>query len=244
MNTFAKAVGLVATGALILAAPASADEGQILRENAANAIPGSYIVVLDDAAVAGRPTDRDRRAQPGARRGRRASVRELGPGLLGRDDARGGAGAVHRPGRRVRRAGPHRRGSGHPVAHAVVGPGPHRPARPAAQQLVHLPDAPARASRRTSSTPASGSRHSDFGGRARRRASTPSTTASNDRLQRPRHARRRHGRRHRPTASPRASSSSPSGCSTAPAAAPSSRVIAGIDWVTGNHAAGSRPSPT
>ncbi|MDA0171486.1 S8 family peptidase [Solirubrobacter taibaiensis] len=57
MNTFAKAVGLVATGALILAAPASADEGQILRENAANAIPGSYVVVLDDAAVAGRPTD-------------------------------------------------------------------------------------------------------------------------------------------------------------------------------------------
>ncbi len=40
------------------------------------------------------------------------------------------------------------------------------------------------------------------------------------RLQRPRHARRRHRRRHARTAWPRACSSSPSGCSTARAAAP------------------------
>ena len=39
------------------------------------------------------------------------------------------------------------------------------------------------------------------------------------RLQRPRHPRRRHDRRDAPTAWPRASRSSPSGCSTAPAAA-------------------------
>ena len=48
MNTFAKAVGLFATGALILAAPAAADDGQIRGEHAQDTIPGSYVVVLDE----------------------------------------------------------------------------------------------------------------------------------------------------------------------------------------------------
>lgn len=65
---FAHVAGLAAAGALAIAAPASADEGQILRENAANAIPGSYVVVLDDAQVQGRPADeiRDLSAEYGA----------------------------------------------------------------------------------------------------------------------------------------------------------------------------------
>ena len=33
----------------------------------------------------------------------------------------------------------------HADADAILGPGPHRPARPAAQQLLHVPDTAARA---------------------------------------------------------------------------------------------------
>ena len=55
---------------------------------------------------------------------------------------------------------------------------------------------------------------------------------SGRRLPRPRHARRRARSAARRTASPRTSRSSPSGCSTATAPARTSRVIAGIDWVT------------
>ena len=47
-----------------------------------------------------------------------------------------------------------------------------------------------------------------------------------------------------PTASPRTSRSSPCACSTAAAAARPSGVIAGIDWVTANHAPARRRSRT
>ena len=48
---FTWAAGLAAAGILMATAQASAassDDGQILRENAPNAIPESYIVVLED----------------------------------------------------------------------------------------------------------------------------------------------------------------------------------------------------
>ena len=77
----------------------------------------------------------------------------------------------------------------------LVGPGPDRPARPAAEPVLHLPEHGARTCARTSSTPASGSPTSDFGGRAT--SGFDAVDGGNGRrLQRPRHARRRHGRRH------------------------------------------------
>ena len=45
---FSKVAGLAVAGMLVATAQASADDGQILRENAPNAIPESYIVVLED----------------------------------------------------------------------------------------------------------------------------------------------------------------------------------------------------
>ena len=44
----ARVTGLTATGLLLATAQASADDGQILRENASGAIPESYIVVFED----------------------------------------------------------------------------------------------------------------------------------------------------------------------------------------------------
>ncbi|WP_053227412.1 S8 family peptidase [Solirubrobacter soli] len=44
---FTRIAGLAAAGVLAAAAPAFADDGQILRENSPDAIPESYIVVLD-----------------------------------------------------------------------------------------------------------------------------------------------------------------------------------------------------
>ena len=45
---FTRAAGLAAAGLLVATAQASADDGQILREQAPTAIPESYIVVLED----------------------------------------------------------------------------------------------------------------------------------------------------------------------------------------------------
>jgi subtilisin family serine protease len=45
-----RVAGLALLSTLAVAAPAAADDGQILRENAPGAIPDSYIVVLDDDA--------------------------------------------------------------------------------------------------------------------------------------------------------------------------------------------------
>jgi hypothetical protein len=47
-STLVRAAGLAAAGLLMAAGPAFADDGEILREGASNAIPDSYIVVLDD----------------------------------------------------------------------------------------------------------------------------------------------------------------------------------------------------
>ena len=101
-----------------------------------------------------------------ARRGGRAPLRQHGPRLLGHDDPRAGAGAVHGPGRRLRRAEPDVHDDGHP----------DRPRRPGAwtastsatcRSTTPTPTrTPAPASPRTSSTPASAPRHSAFGGRA------------------------------------------------------------------------------
>jgi subtilisin family serine protease len=46
-----RVAGLALLSSLAVAAPAAADDGQILRENAPGAIPDSYIVVLDDDAA-------------------------------------------------------------------------------------------------------------------------------------------------------------------------------------------------
>ena len=46
-----RAAGLAAVSMLVATGSASAADGQILRENAANAIADNYIVVLDDAKV-------------------------------------------------------------------------------------------------------------------------------------------------------------------------------------------------
>ena len=66
---FSRAAGLAVTGMLVATAQASADDGQILREQAPTAIPESYIVVLeDDTASRRRDADRDRVARQRARR--------------------------------------------------------------------------------------------------------------------------------------------------------------------------------
>lgn len=56
-SSLTRLAGLLATGLLIAPAAASADEGQILREGAADAIPGSYIVVMDDGTTRSEVTE-------------------------------------------------------------------------------------------------------------------------------------------------------------------------------------------
>ncbi len=192
------AAGLAAAGLLMAtgqAFAAAADDGQILRENAPNAIPESYIVVLEDddasraeaqAAIASLADEHDADVEHryvNTVRGFSATMTREQALELSTDPAV----AYVEQDRTVT-------GAGHPGAHAVLGPGPHRPARPAAQQLLHLRRTPAPASPRTSSTPASAPPTATSAG-ARRWGTNTTGDGNNTRLQRARHARGRHGRR-------------------------------------------------
>ena len=136
------AAGLTAAGLLMAtgqAFAAAADDGQILRENAANAIPESYVVVLEDedasrnearAEIASLADEHDADVEhryTNTVRGFSATMTREQALELSTDPAV----AYVEQNRTISALE-------HPVAHAVLGPGPHRPARPAAQQLLHL----------------------------------------------------------------------------------------------------------
>ena len=118
---------------------------------------------------------------------------------------------------------------------ALVGSGPHRPAEPAAEPVVHLPRRHPGGDGVRASTPASVTTHSTFGSRATAGTNTVGRRQQL-RLPRARHARRRHGRWLHYGVAKTVTAGRPSGCSTAPAAAPTSGIVAGIDWVTANAA--------
>ena len=139
----------------------------------------------------------------------------------------------------VRRARP-ARPCGRNGAPTDVGARPRRPARPAAGQDVHLqPDRPGvnayiiDTGIRTTTASSAGARASAPTPSAT--ATAPTTATATARTSRARSAARR-------SASRRASRSTPCACWTARGSGTTSGVIAGIDWVTANHAR--RRSPT
>ena len=71
---FTRAAGLAAAGMLVATAQASADDGQILREQAPTAIPESYIVVLEDDSASRAETRADDRVARRRARRRRSST--------------------------------------------------------------------------------------------------------------------------------------------------------------------------
>ena len=148
-----------------------------------------------------RGADRPREDQgPHARRPDPARVRQRDQGVLGEAGRAGARPGAQRSGGRLRRAGP-----GHDAQpdrqRRDLGARPHRPAQPAAQRHVHLQRRRARASRRTSSTPASASRtRSSAAGRASGFDAVDG--GPRRRLQRARHARRAAPSAARRTASP------------------------------------------
>ena len=115
-----------------------------------------------------------------------------------------------------------------------LGPGPHRPARPAAEQ-TYIYDHTGRGRERLHHR----HRHPPHPHRVRRprglRLRRRRRRQRHDRLQRPRHPRRRHHRRHHLRRRQGRHAASRCACSTARAPAPRRGVIAGIDWVTANH---------
>ena len=162
------AAGLAAAALLAMqAGPAHAEPGKIRNADARGAITDSYIVVFKNSAVGKdktRPTtDRlatKHRAEVKYRYGKRAA------GLRRTMTEGPGQAARRRPDRGVRRAGPHRAGRRHPDPDALVGPGPHRPAQPAAEQQLHLPEHRGPTSRAYIIDTGIRTTHTDFGGRA------------------------------------------------------------------------------
>ena len=141
-----------------------------------------------------RDPQRDRLARRRARRGRRAPVHERGPRLLGRMTREEAQQLAADPAVAYVEQNRTFTIAGHPDAHPVLGPGPHRPARPAAQQLLHLPE-----HRRRRDRVHHRHRHPDHAQRLRRPrhlGHQHHRRRQQRRLQRPRHARRRHRRRH------------------------------------------------
>ena len=148
------------------------------KATAGEAIDGQYIVVLKYQSTGhGRGEGQDPRARPGARSS--ASTRRVAQGLLGEA----------RPRRRSRRSR-----SDPAVAYvepdrvitldatqtnATVGPGPHRPAQPAAEHDVHL-HADRRGRHRVHHRHRHPHRRTASSAAARSAASTPSTAARAD----------------------------------------------------------------
>ena len=134
--------------------------------------------------------------------------------------------------RALRRARRHRDDRSH-AEPRHVGPRPHRPAEPPAEQLVRVHADRRRRDGRTSSTRACASRttSSPVASRAvstRSTAAPPRTATATARTSPARSAGRR-------GASRRASRSSRSASSTAAGRGSWAQVIAGVDWVTGDH---------
>ena len=131
------AAGLVMAGAH--AGAASAADGQIRGQDAANAIPNNYIVVLadDDQAkskakqeidsLAGEHDAKLKHRYLNSVQGFAAKMSEAEALELSEDPA---VAYVEQD----RTGG----GAGQPVAHALLGLGPHRPARSAPEQLLQL----------------------------------------------------------------------------------------------------------
>ena len=121
------------------AGAASAADGEIRGQHAADAIPDSYIVVLDDDdlakskakqvidSLAGEHDAKLKHRYLNSVQGFSAKMSEAEALELSKDPA---VAYVEQD----RTGG----GAGQPVPHALLGPGPHRPARPAPEQLLHL----------------------------------------------------------------------------------------------------------
>ena len=126
--------GAVAVATALVAIPAQAAEGQIRLANTENSVADSYIVVLKDSAaareangLAGEYGAEVSRTFTTALDGFSVHATEAEAKQLAADDEVAyvrAEPAVH-----------HQR---HPGSAAVVGPGPARPARPAAGRLLHL----------------------------------------------------------------------------------------------------------
>ena len=126
------------------------------------------------------------------------TYRQRAPRLRGHDERGAGQAARRRPGGGLRRSATRSDGlSRHPDQPALVGPGPHRPAGPAAEQIVHLPGRQPRAVH--AYVIDTGIRFTPqrlrWPGRPRPRLRRQ--RQRRHRLPRARHARRRHRRRHR-----------------------------------------------
>ena len=211
---FTRTAGLAAAGLLVAAAQASAADGQILREDAPSAIKDSYIVVLKDSKADP--------AEVGA--SAKALTRQYG-GAVSHTYSR----TIRGFAARMSEAQAKKLAARPSVAYVEQNPRcrERHPANTPSWGLdridqrdlplnntLHLPHDRVERARRTSSTPASASRHSDFGGRAsvghqhhRRRQRAPTATATARTSPAPSAA--------PPTAWPRASRWSPCGCSTA-----------------------------
>ena len=152
----AAAIGVAVVLTAVSAQAAPVADGQVLGTDSPNAIAGSYIVAFKDKAMS--PSSVGVTAASLARQHGGTVAATYSSALRG-FSARMSAAAAQRLA-----ANPavayveqdqmhvHRR---HPVEPAVVGAGPHRPAQPAAEQLLHVPEHGGRTCTRTSSTPAS-----------------------------------------------------------------------------------------
>ena len=155
---------------------------------------GSYIVVFKPAVQRSTVSDDGSAARGGARRARQLRLPARAEGLRRTHDGGRRSRVVPRPARRVRRGGPgHARDRHADPGH--VGPRPDRPARPAAEQHLHL--RPDRCSGVNAYIIDTGIRatHQRVRRPRRQRLRLRQRRQRHERLQRARHARRRHDRR-------------------------------------------------
>ena len=203
----AAAAGLAAALIVPGAAASAPQDGRFIAASKDRAIPNSYIVVFKDTASLRATATvgsaaRELSGKHGAKLGHTytSSVRGFSA-TVSEAKARE---IASRPARRLRAAERQGPRLGH-AGRRDLGPRPDRPARPAADDDVHVRHDRRRTCTRTSSTPASGPRTPSSAAGRSHGFDSVDNDGNADRLQRPRHARRRHGRRHRRTAWPRAS---------------------------------------
>ena len=125
-----------------------------------------------------------------------------------------------------------------------LGPRPHRPAQPAAERQLHLHRDRRGSHRLHHRHRACASTHTPVRRPRRQRGFDADRRRHGRRLQRPRHPRCRHGRRHHLRRRQGRHARRACGCSTARAAAPTRRSSPASTGSPANHPAGSPPSPT
>ena len=220
---------------MVVGSPADAAEGTVLGAGAPNAVAGSYIVVLKDGSVSAQAVGSTAKSLASKHGGQVAATYSSA--------LRGFSAKMSEPAARRLAADPsvayvqqdmimsHRR---HPVAGALVGSGPHRPARAAAEQLVHLPEHGGcgrdhlRDRHRCADHPHqlrwAGPPRPGHGRRGQRL----------HRLPRARHARRRHRRRARTFGVAKGASIVGVRVLDCTGSGTTTDIVQGIDWVTAN----------